>query len=137
MSDHGKHNKSPGFKSGDNWTTCQRCGFDVYGSDIRKEWTGSLVCSSCWEPRHPQDFVRAIKEDTSAKGFVTGEITPEDVERTLVLDLGKATITYTAHDIDIIDAPPDITNLNVPSVGYTDSTNITSLVLRGVGYFTG
>ena len=74
MSDHNQHTRNPGFKPGDNWAECQRCGFDIYGSKLKKEWTGLLVCEKCWEPRHPQDFVRARKEDTSPQELHTGNI---------------------------------------------------------------
>lgn len=38
---------------------CDRCGFERMNSDLRKEWTGLMVCKdTCWEARHPQDFVR-------------------------------------------------------------------------------
>lgn len=50
-------------KSGDWLYRCQRCGFTRYASEIRKEWTGLRVCSKCWDPRHPQDFVRGRKDD--------------------------------------------------------------------------
>ena len=33
---------------------CDRCGFEYPYSSIKKEWTGSRVCSSCYEPKHPQ-----------------------------------------------------------------------------------
>jgi|TARA_R100001510_G_scaffold23563_1_gene20743 hypothetical protein len=33
---------------------CDRCGFDVAYSDLRKEWTGFKVCHECFEPKHPQ-----------------------------------------------------------------------------------
>lgn len=37
---------------------CDRCGFKKWNHEVRKEWQGLLVCSdTCWEPRHPQDFV--------------------------------------------------------------------------------
>lgn len=50
-------------KPGDWLYACQRCGFTKYASEIRKEWTGLRVCRTCWEPRHPQDFVRGVKDD--------------------------------------------------------------------------
>jgi len=78
MSDHNQHTRNPGFKPGDNWAECQRCGFDIYGSKLKKEWTGLMVCSKCWEPRHPQDFVRARKEDTSPQELHTGNISAGD-----------------------------------------------------------
>lgn len=74
MSSHNKHTKNPGYKAGDHWNTCQRCGFDMRASDSHKEWNDAVVCDSCWEPRHEQDFVRAIKEDTAAKGLVTSDV---------------------------------------------------------------
>lgn len=37
---------------------CDRCGFKKWNHEVRKEWQGLLVCAdTCWEPRHPQDFV--------------------------------------------------------------------------------
>lgn len=48
-----------GFRVGDWLYTCQRCGFTVYASETELEWTGLRVCkATCWEPRHPQEFVR-------------------------------------------------------------------------------
>jgi hypothetical protein len=70
---HGKHGKSPGWKPGRHWVVCQRCGLDYYDSDIKAEWTGAIVCKSCWEPRHPQDFTRSYPEKIAPpSGLVTG-----------------------------------------------------------------
>ena len=45
---------------------CDRCGFRRKLHQLRKEWTGLKVCSdTCWEPRHPQEFVRGVKDDQS------------------------------------------------------------------------
>ena len=96
MSDHNQHTRNPGFKPGDNWAECQRCGFDIYGSKLKKEWTGLLVCSKCWEPRHPQDFVRAIKEDTSPKELHTGD-----------QDVGDPLITLHDNDSPTLDINTD------------------------------
>lgn len=42
---------------------CDRCGFKKRNYELRKEWTGLLVCrDTCWEPRHPQDFVRGVAD---------------------------------------------------------------------------
>ena len=32
---------------------CQRTGFKVKAGTLREEWTGLLVRSRSWEPRHP------------------------------------------------------------------------------------
>ncbi len=51
---------------------CDRCGFLYKSHNKRKEWTGLIVCkgagtNNCWEPRHPQDFVRARAEENAVK----------------------------------------------------------------------
>lgn len=46
-----------------NDLVCERTGFVVSVSEgLKKEWTGRLVRQSSWEPRHQQDFVRAMPE---------------------------------------------------------------------------
>lgn len=45
-------------RRGDWKAVCDRCGFDFWASELRKEWTGLYVCSADWEPRHPQEFVK-------------------------------------------------------------------------------
>ena len=34
-------------------------------NEIKKEWTGLRVCKDCWEPRHPSDFQKGVKDDPS------------------------------------------------------------------------
>lgn len=53
------------YRMGDNLSTCDRCGFTYYGSELMKEWTGLMVCKPCFDPRHPQDFVRATPDKQS------------------------------------------------------------------------
>jgi len=48
---------------------CDRCGFKYKNTQLRKEWTGAMVCqgpatNDCWEPRHPQDLIRVRPENT-------------------------------------------------------------------------
>lgn len=38
---------------------CDRCGFEYHSFQLRKEWNGLMVCRFCWEPKHPQLFVKA------------------------------------------------------------------------------
>lgn len=57
----------PYYRHGDANAVCDRCGFEYKHSQTRREWTGLRVCSGpgtnlCWEERHPQEFVRGIKE---------------------------------------------------------------------------
>ena len=42
---------------------CDRCGFKFKSGDLRKEWTGNMVCRDCFEVRHPQDFVKGVPDN--------------------------------------------------------------------------
>ena len=50
------------FKSGKWIAACQRCGFKFYNTQLRLEWTKLRVCSSCFDTRQPQDFVKGVAE---------------------------------------------------------------------------
>lgn len=63
---------------------CQRCGFKHKSGNIRKEWTGLMVCKSCWEPRHPQDFVTG-RADKQAPPWSSPETTVS-FRTTLLMD---------------------------------------------------
>lgn len=52
-------------KPGDWLYCCQQCDDEVYASETRRQWDGLRVCRSCWEPRHPQDRIRAKKDKIS------------------------------------------------------------------------
>lgn len=41
---------------------CDRCGRWTYASKLKQEWTGLMTCSSCWEPRNTQDFLKGKQE---------------------------------------------------------------------------
>jgi hypothetical protein len=53
------------LKLGDWNAVCQVCGFRFKGSELRKRWDGVLVCAEDFETRHPSDFLRVPREDTS------------------------------------------------------------------------
>lgn len=46
------------FAPGDWNAICDGCGAKLKASTLRKDWQGFMKCHPCWEPRHPQDFVR-------------------------------------------------------------------------------
>lgn len=52
----------PQYIAGDFWRICEVCGFKTRSSDTYKRWDGLWVCGPDWEPRHPQDFVRGVKD---------------------------------------------------------------------------
>lgn len=64
---HGRHHFPQGnYEHGEHWVVCDRCGFDYHSRHIRVQWDGLAVCKGCWEPRHPQDFIRVRKERIKA-----------------------------------------------------------------------
>lgn len=55
--------KSDYFAPGKWNVICDQCGFKFKNDQLRKDWRGLMLChgggtTGCWEPRHPQDFVR-------------------------------------------------------------------------------
>jgi hypothetical protein len=44
---------------------CDRCGFKFKSYELRKEWTGIMVCSCCYETRHPQDLIQQRSTERS------------------------------------------------------------------------
>ena len=72
---------------GDHWVICDRCGFAFRESETRLTWDNLVVCHKDWEPRHPQDFVRA-EPDTIAP---QGNVRPEPPEITV-------DVTYVEYD---------------------------------------
>lgn len=56
---------------------CDRCGFKYKHYQLRKEWTGFMVCDSCWEPRHPMDFLK-VPNPEKAPDWVRSP--PADIE---------------------------------------------------------
>lgn len=55
------------YKAGDNYFLCPVCGFKKRVSQGRRRWDKEFVCLSCWEPRHPQELIRPIKERIAAR----------------------------------------------------------------------
>lgn len=50
------------YKPGQWNAICYVCGRKFKSSELKKNWKGYWVCSRDWEPRHPQDFVRAVPD---------------------------------------------------------------------------
>lgn len=53
------HNK---YKAKDWNALCDSCGFKFKSSELRLRWDGLMVDNACWEPRQPQDLIRAVKD---------------------------------------------------------------------------
>ena len=41
---------------------CDTCGLKFKSDQLYKTWDGYMVCTKCWEPRQPQDFVRGRRD---------------------------------------------------------------------------
>ena len=52
------------FKSGSRWAPCDVYGYQFRSEKLRLRWDNLMVCDKDWETRHPQDFVRSVKEGT-------------------------------------------------------------------------
>ena len=66
MASFGKKIRNPGWESGNHWVECDMCGFIIRAEDAKVTWDNLVVCPEDYEPRHPQDFVRAQEEDQAA-----------------------------------------------------------------------
>jgi hypothetical protein len=97
------------FKSGAWNVICDRCGKKYKSTEIRKEWTGYMVCSHCWETRHPQDFLRVHEE----KITVPFSRPPETLELYVcyliqsqgIADLGQADCARADINLGLVEDP--------------------------------
>lgn len=50
------------FVAGSWNAICDVCAQKYKSSEMKKRWDGLMVCPNDWEPRHPQDFLRAVPD---------------------------------------------------------------------------
>ena len=50
------------WKPGGYNVICDRTGFKLKNSQVRREWTGQTVRRQSWEERHPQDLIRSVQD---------------------------------------------------------------------------
>lgn len=81
---HGPQNANAG-PGVNNLEICQRTGFKVPRSTLRKQWDGLMVRPESYEGRHPQDFVRAPAENPK------GSPAPEPAD-TFIADADQVTV---------------------------------------------
>lgn len=58
------------WQSGKWLVICDRCGFKRMNDEVVQTWDKYIVCKpsikqGCFEHRHPQDFIRPVKDDPS------------------------------------------------------------------------
>ena len=56
-----------GFRLNDHNALCDRCQRKFWASDLKKEWTGWMVCDSCYDPRHEQESLKSHAESESVE----------------------------------------------------------------------
>jgi len=99
MGSFGKKTKSPGWRKAGHWVICDRTGMAIREEDSKIEWTGAVVAKEEWEPRHPQDYLRAREDDQSPKGLVRVEPSDSYTTSPYVVD------GYVESETPFIDAP--------------------------------
>lgn len=80
---------------------CDGCGRKFKSGQLRKDWQGFMMCEKDWEPRHPQDFVRAAKPE-SVPAWTRPEPPPNYVNVT--------------NPWIYPDGPPPISEIPVPTI---------------------
>jgi hypothetical protein len=65
------------WKAGVWAVICDRCGFEYKSNEVKRTWDKLIVCKSCWEPRHPLDYIRARKEESNKLPFTRPEPPPQ------------------------------------------------------------
>ena len=88
---------TPGWELGKWLVICERCARKRVSDEVAKEpWTNLMVCKdTCWEPRHPQEFIRA-KPDPQGVPFTSPEAT--DRETNIDYDTTTGTQNHTIPD---------------------------------------
>lgn len=84
---------------------CDRCGYKHKNHQLRKEWTGLMVCSKCFEARHPQDLLKPPHEsapipwmrpepvDTYISDYIQTEESP--LPQDILTEIGMPLVTET------------------------------------------
>lgn len=55
------------YKPGATRAICDRCGFEYPLAELRKEWTGLMVCREDFDPRPPEQKTPKIRPEGVAK----------------------------------------------------------------------
>lgn len=78
--------KADYYKKGDYNVICDICGTKHKASDCRMQWNNLFTCSTCYEERNPQDFVRGVRDKQrvpiprpDGEPIFVGIVTPDDL----------------------------------------------------------
>ena len=95
------HTSNPGWQRNNHWCVCQICGFDYRRDEMMTTWDGKDVCKYDFESRHPQELVRARKDNQSPVGIHTGQPTDEFVDVTFTA-VSDNTLPSSSFNTDIL-----------------------------------
>lgn len=141
---------------------CDTCGQKFKAKDLRMTWDGFFVCEDCWEPRHPQDFVKSkydrqgvtiARPDDDIKFYTTTLNASESAGDTsinvtsmagmqqyspLLIQLdGNMGVTSTYHACTITTTPVVSTNILIdPALPWAAASGNTVYVLDHENYLT-
>ena len=88
---------------------CDVCGFEKLSDQKKKRWDNLIVCPECWEPDHPQKFVRV-----SPDGQPVSDPRPEPEDEFLYICYAYASQSYA----DIAEADCGRADINALSYQY-------------------
>ena len=58
--------------------SCDECGLKFKASELLRRWDGAMVDKACWEPRHPQEFIKPINDQPKLP-FIRPDIAQADI----------------------------------------------------------
>jgi hypothetical protein len=98
------------YIKGEWWVLCDQCQRSMLASKAAKRWDGAIVHADpnegCWETRHPQEFVRPVR-DQFPLPFTRPD--NEGLEPTLTVnDCAWLTFMYT-DNVKVNDATANVT----------------------------
>lgn len=107
------------FKAGSWNVCCDRCGRKYKRDQCQKEWTGLLVCSTCYEPRHP--ITRPLPAVVDSRGVRDARPRPATVYVDPVESLSVWGVSYETSQG--IDANAGWTSISITWNGGSDTTD--------------
>lgn len=93
------------WKRGQWNALCDVCGFKYKATDLKQRWDGLMVCNADWEPRHPQEMIRVLPDQSKlpwtrpepTDTFVTGLCSSTTIQG--VADYGAADCARANYDL--------------------------------------
>ena len=102
--ERGHKTRNPSFKPGGHWVICDVCGNAFREEYMRMRWDGYAVCPDDWEPRQPQDFVRAKFDRIAPEGIIRPD--PIDIFISPLCSTRSAIVGQAVVGCAIVGGPP-------------------------------